>query len=32
MHEEIKAMSITYTVISAGLVAWVLLLVIVIAL
>ncbi len=32
MHEEIEAMSITYTVISAGLVAWVLLLVIVIAL
>jgi hypothetical protein len=31
-HEEIKAMSITYTVISAGLVAWVLLLAIVIAL
>ena len=32
MHEEIKAMWITYTVISAGLVAWVLLMVIVITL
>jgi hypothetical protein len=32
MHEEIKAMSITYAVISAGLAAWVLLLLVVIAL
>lgn len=31
MHEEIEALSITYNVISAGLVAWVLLLAIVIA-
>jgi hypothetical protein len=31
MHEEIEALSITYNVISAGLVAWVLLLAIMIA-